>query len=414
MTTFGGGVSGYSIIDPSAIPPPGMSGTHNWAGININEKTMLQMDAVFTSLRIISNGVEALGDGMAYTQALADDNWPYRKWVSSQPTLLSNTFGDKFQYVGMQETVWSMGLWGEAWWYIIERDQLQYPQAIDILNPGLLEIKAGSDGTITYWYGAGSSRRQLDPQNLIHIPHKSLPGAHRGLSSMDYAGVSAAIALAAQEYGARWFSQGMSPGYILSTDKKLGQDEVERIGQSLMIQHAGLSQAHLPLIMDSGIKPEKSQATPDEAQYLQTLEYARSVVASYFGIPASLLGNALQRLSPSPAHTVQEESIRMMQWTLSGYITPLEQVLSSLLPGKTRVAFDRTQLLQADAQSEAMLILNLRQTNVMSINEMRTRYLNLPPVDGGDELIAPLASNVAPSQTDPPAPAAEPEQEEGE
>jgi hypothetical protein len=94
----------------------------------------------------------------------------------------------------------------------------------------------------------------------------------------------------------------------------------------------------------------------------------------------------------------------MMQWTLSGYITPLEQVLSSLLPGKTSVAFDRTQLLQADAQSFAMLILNLRQTNAMSINEIRTRYLNLAPVPGGDEIIAPLASNVAPEQTEPAPP----------
>jgi hypothetical protein len=45
------------------------------------------------------------------------------------------------------------------------------------------------------------------------------------------------------------------------------------------------------------------------------------------------------------------------------------------------------------------LLLNMRQTNAVSINEIRTRYLGLAPVEGGDEVIAPLASNTAPEQT---------------
>jgi HK97 family phage portal protein len=406
MSTWFGGLSGLNIIDPSAIPPPGLGINRNWAGVNINERTALQMDAVFTSLRIITNGVMELGDPYAFTEALDDSNWPYRKRLAVQPAFLSNTFGmaptgniEQPQYIGTEQTVFSMGLWGEAWWYGVEFDRLSAITAVEVLNPAILELKNDQQGNTEYLYGVGTQRVVLDPSKLIHIPHKTMPGAQRGLSSLDYAGVNMAIALAAVEYGARWFSQGMSPGYVLTAKGKLGQDEVQRIVESLMIQHGGLAQAHLPLLIDSDIEPKKMQATPDEAKHLQTLEYCRSVVASYFGIPASLLGNALQRLTPQPAHSIGEEMQRMVIWTLSGYIDPLEQIYSALIPGQIKVAFDRTQILQTDAQSFAMLLLNMRQTNAVSINEIRTRYLGLAPVEGGDEVIAPLASNTAPEQT---------------
>lgn len=403
--TWSGGLTGYSVIDPAAIPPPGMGGNRNMAGVNVTPHHSLQVDAVFTSLRIISNAVIKLGDPMAYTQALDDSNWPYRKWVAEQPSFLTDTFGGGLQSEGRRQTIISMGLWGEAWWYVLEYTG-GYPTAVEVLNPALLNIKRDK-GKVIYKYGTGVDATELNRSKLIHIPHMSLPGSLRGLSSIEFAGVNYALALAALEYGARWFSQGASPSYILTTEQKLGQPEVERIADKFQVQHAGLTQSHLPLVLDSGLKAEKIQSSPDEAQFLQTLEYARSVIASYFGIPASLLGNALQRLSPEPAHTVQEESIRMAQYTLSGYLTPLEEVYSRALPKGTKAAFDQTLIQQPDAQSLGMLLMNLRNTNSVSINEVRTRYLNLPPVEGGDEVIAPLASNTAPEQTDnqDPAPA---------
>lgn len=407
MTSWMGGLSGLNILDPSAIPPPGTGINRNWAGVNVNEKTALQMDAVFTSLRIISNGVLELGNPYAYTEALDDTNWPYRKRLATQPAFLSNSFGmaptgniEQPQYIGIEQTVFSMGLYGEGWWYPLEWDRGGNVTAVEVLNPLALVIKRDDKGNIQYLYGAPGTQVQLDQTKLIHIPHKMSPGSQRGLSSLDYAGVSMAIALAAMEYGARWFSQGMSPGYVLTAKGKLGNDEVQRIVESLMIQHGGLSQSHLPLLIDSDIEPKKMQSTPDESQYLQTLEYCRSVVASYFGIPTDLLGNALQRLTPQPAHTIGEEMQRMMTWTLSGYVDPLEQVYSALQPGNTKVGFDRSKILQTDAQSFAMLLLNMRQTNAVSINEIRTRWLGLAPVEGGDEVIAPLASNTAPEQTE--------------
>jgi hypothetical protein len=82
-----------------------------------------------------------------------------------------------------------------------------------------------------------------------------------------------------------------------------------------------------------------------------------------------------------------------------GYITPLEEAYTSLLPQGVKAAFDEQRLQRPDAQGQSLLITALRQTQVATQNDIRTRVMHWEPMDGGDDPIVPLASNVAPSQT---------------
>jgi HK97 family phage portal protein len=282
--------NGWGWSDPSAIPPPGMFSMQR-AGVPVTAKTSLQVDVVFTALRVLSNAIIKMGNPRAYTEAYTDDNWPYREWMNPQPAILQATWGNMFQYDGMSRTVISMALFGEAFWYTLTRDRLGYPTALEVLHPAFItESKNKATGAQEWWYGTGTSKTQIPNEDLTHIPFMALPGAARGLNSIEYAGIAYALALAAMEYGQRWFSQGASPSFLLSTDQKLGQEEVKRIAEKFLIEHSGLQASHLPLVLDSGIKAEKISSTPDEAQYLNTLEYARSVIAAWFGLPAHLVG----------------------------------------------------------------------------------------------------------------------------
>jgi HK97 family phage portal protein len=255
-------------------------------------------------------------------------------------------------------------------------------------------------------YGTGVSKQELDPDDVVHIPFKSMPQARRSLSPITYAGVAGALAMAAYEFGSTWFSQGASPSFLLSTDAKLGQEEVQRIAQKFVIDHAGLSNSHLPLVLDNGLKADKLLSSPDEAQYLHTLEYARNVIASWFGLPPTLLGNALERQTPQPAHTSEEETSKFLQHTLSGYTVPLEEAHAGLLAKGVKASFNEAALSKPDAQFLSQLIMALRQTQVATQNDLRTRYMGWEPLDdpAADQATAPLASNTAPSQTNPAKP----------
>lgn len=407
--------NGYNYMDFSAVPPPGL-GDMQRAGVLVTPHTLLQLDVVFTSLRLITTAILRTGNLRAYEEKLDKDNIPYRKYLKKQPSLLTATFlganGKVYQYDGRRKTLMSMALYGEAFWYILARSKPEaYASAIEVLHPAFMEVKVASPqdvaagrasnrGESMYIYGAANDKKLLDPGDVVHIPFMSLPQGRRGLSTVEYAGISGALALAAYEFGSTWFSQGASPSFLLTTDQKLGQVEMERIADKFVVQHAGLSNAHAPLVLDSGIKADKVMVSPDEAQFLQTLQYARSVVAAWFGTD-ELIPDALLRQTPAPAHTAQEKMQRFTTLTLSGYTTPLEEVHSDLLPGEQKAAVEEHKLLTPDPQFLAQEIETLRQTQTATPNEIRVRKLGWGPSSdsAADELIVPLASNTAPSQT---------------
>jgi HK97 family phage portal protein len=408
--TRSAGWGGGAWLDPTAIPPPGF-GQLQRAGVIVSEKSLLQVDVVFTALRIITTAILKMGDPRAYQEELSDDNIPFRRFLADQPEVLSDTFGGRlFQYDGRRRTLMSMALFGEAFWYVLDRDRLAYPAALDVLHPAFMEVKVASaidvranraqaEGDSMYIYGSGRDKKLLDPGDVIHIPFMAMPQARRALSSVEYVAVSGALAMAAYEFGSTWFSQGASPSFLLSTEAKLGQPEVERIAEKFVIDHAGLGSAHLPLVLDNGLKADKVMASPDEAQYTTTLEYSRNVIASWFGVD-EMIPNALQRQTPQPAHTSQERMQRFITFTLSGYTVPLEEAYSSLLPKGRKATLPEDNLLTPDPQGLSEEITALRQTQVATPNDLRVRKLHWPPSDdpAADEIIAPLASNTAPSQ----------------
>jgi HK97 family phage portal protein len=407
--------NGFNYTDFSAIPPPGL-GEVQRAGVLVNEHTLLQLDVVFTSLRLITTAILRTGNLRAYEEKLDKNNFPYRKFLRKQPSLLTATFlganGKVYQYDGRRKTLMSMALFGEAFWYVLTRSKPEaHATAVEVLHPAFMEVKVASPqdvaagrasnaGESMYIYGAANDKKLLDPGDVVHIPFMSMPQSRRGLSTVQYAGIAGALALAAYEFGSTWFSQGSAPSFLLTTDQKLGQAEVERIADKFMIEKSGLANAHKPLVLDSGLKADKVMVSPDEAQFLQTLQFARSVVAAWFGTD-ELIPDALLRQTPAPAHTAQEKMQRFTTLTLSGYTTPLEEVHGDLLPGEVQAAVQEHLLLTPDPQFLAQEIETLRQTQTATPNEIRVRKLGWQPSTdpAADELVLPLASNVAPGQT---------------
>jgi HK97 family phage portal protein len=377
------------------------------AGVPVTAHTALQVDSVFTSLRVLSNAIIKMGNPRAYTEELTTDNEPYRVWLQKQPQILTNTFGSPqrgstplsgrvWQYDGIRRTVISMGLFGEAFWLTLLRDRMGMPLMVEVLHPAFVEATIDKvTGQPVYFYGSGVYKKKLPLEDVTWIPFMAFPGAARGLSSIEYAGVAFALALAAMEYGQRWFAQGASPSFILSTEQKLGQEEVERIARKFLIEHSGLNSAHLPLVLDSGIKAEKVSSTPDEAQYLKTLDYARSVVAAWFGLPSHLVGGSNDRGNVW-GRTVAEQGMQMIDYSLSGYIVPLNEAFSSMLPETQFAALDDSLISRADPDSMAKLIMAKRTVGVETKNEIRVHDLKRPPKPGGDELLDPLNSNASP------------------
>ena len=173
---------------------------------------------------------------------------------------------------------------------------------------------------------------------------------------------------------------------------------MERIAQKFMVEHSGLSAAHLPLVVDSGLQVSKISSTPDEAQFIGTLEYARMCIAAWFGLPSHLVGGSADKGNVW-GKTVQEQGFQLADFTISGYTVRLNEAYTSLLPRGVYADLDESLILRANAADTAALITALRTTAVDTQNDIRVGILKQAPVPGGDNINAPLASNVAPGAT---------------
>ena len=390
-----GSPNGWGWNDPAAIPPPGLN-SQSRAGVPVTPHTVMQIGVVHRCVEVLVNSVLQMGNPQAYRLLQDKDNRAYRSYLASQPGILTNTWGRLEQSEGSTQTIVSMAMFGEAFWYTISRDFYQFPNVVEVLNPVFLVVNQDKNtGMPVYFYGTGVNRVELAYEDVKHIRGLTMPGARRALSTVEYESMSFAIALAAMEYGSRWFSQGASPSYLLSTDQKLGKDEVKRIAEMFLVEHSGLQAAHLPLVLDSGMQAHKISSTPDEAQFLGTLEHARQEIGGYFGVPAHLIGSTGDT-GGVWGKGIEEANFGFSDFTLSGYTTRLNEAYSSMLPRGQSAAINSRALQRANAADRAKEVQAIRTGTIMTPNEVRRDYYDLGPVVGGDVLDAPLASNIAP------------------
>ena len=89
-----------------------------------------------------------------------------------------------------------------------------------------------------------------------------------GTSLIAQARESLGMAAAVSSYGARVFSQGALHQGTLSHPGTLKPETRERLREELYAQHSGLANAHKTMILQEGMKWEKTSMTPEDAQWL--------------------------------------------------------------------------------------------------------------------------------------------------
>lgn len=391
--TANGTWSGWntSLMLTGVVPPHGYDAL-NLAGVNVTPKTVLSIGIVQRCLEVIQNALFVMGHPRPYKRAFHQKSglW-YRTWVAEDsrqyPPLLRNPWGRSVfadnayvpYNVGIGKTAVSMGLFGEAWWLIVDRATTGNASALEPLHPAFITMRVTENAAKLnkIVYGMGAKQVELTPADLVHIPRMILPGDRGAVNPIRSESPMFAIAIAAVQYSQMWFAQGGQPSYIFSTEQKLGQDAIDRIFKHVLLEHSGLQKAYTPLIVDSGIKPEPIQADPDRSQMNQTLQYVRSEIAGYFGIPLHLVG-ATGDSGMVWGKGIQEENFSLLDFTLSGYRVPIEEAFSQVIDENIFAALDQRALLRANSVDQSHLTQANRMSAVTMPDEERIRQDLLP------------------------------------
>jgi HK97 family phage portal protein len=303
---------------------------------------------------------------------------------------------------GIAQIMVSLLLRGNAYLVIAQRDPiLGWPLACHILHPDTVTPRM-INGVMHYYVGSGA-QTEIPSEDLVHIRGMTLPGMHVGLSPIDLAAQSFAVGLASREFGSRFFAQGINPAGVIESSDPISEDNARRIAQRIQTSHGGSANAHLPLILDSGMSWKTITVTPEQSQFLQTQDHSRSEVATWFGVPPHLLQDVSKTTSWGTG--IEDQMIQYVTFTVRAWAQRLEEAWDDdLLPRSNYARFDFESLLRANTLVRAQYYMAMRSIGAMNQDEVRAME-DMPPVpDGkGQNFAAPMnAPTPQPKLTEPP------------
>lgn len=299
----------------------------------------------------------------------------------------------------LEQVVESLLLDGTAFVYVV-RDERAEPVELWCIHPQRVVVER--DGTGAVVYRVSTDRGQVSLSSgpvgqMFHVPAYAPPGALRGMPPLEVARTMLGAGLAAQEFAARLFGQGLHPGGIIELPQGvvMSDEERARLRDDFRAQYGGVRNVGRPAILTGGAQWKPVSITPEQAQFIEARQLSKEDVATFFLVPPHMISKVDK--STSWGRGIEEQSIAFVSYTLRQWIARVEAAFTRYLLWQVPGAFVRIAvegLLRGDVEARHRAYANARQWGWMSVNEIRALE-DLPPVAGGDVLLQPVNMIVA-------------------
>jgi HK97 family phage portal protein len=389
--------------DPWAIPSNGSLAAVASSGVPVTEDTAMQLIAVSACVRILSDAVANL----PFDAVRADGE--IRKTIEPPPLVVGDPFGGAndtrcpTRRLGMSQIMVSLLLRGNAYCLVLSRDHLNRPTRLRVLHPDRVDCQFNDKGEREYTI----DRVPVDAFDVVHIMGMCYPESPTGISVITHAKQAIGLGLAAEEFGARFFGSGAHMSGIIHVPGDLDKERARGLKESFTASHGGLRNSHTVGVLSGGAEWKPISVTPDDAQFLGTRAAQNLDIAMLFGIPPHMLGQVDKTTSWGTG--IEQQGLGFLAYTLSPWLGRIEDAWSAMLARPHTAKFNADALLRTDTAGRYAVYSAARSAGILTPNEIRALE-NYKPVDGGDDINAPLNSNVKPmkdTEASPSAPKAD-------
>lgn len=255
------------------------------------------------------------------------------------------------------------------------------PAELHVLWPDKVEIIPDDTGRAIKEYRVtdGSTTKVYPAEQILQIRFGNPERRHWGLGRMEAAERVYDMDIAAADYGWRYFENDGSPGGALETDKRLHPETIRDLKEQWTERHQGRNKAHKWSILQQGLKWNKMNASPQEAQFIETRKIMREAILGLYGVPPEKAG-ILEHSNKSTAAFADKVWIR-------DTITPLVNRLNiffsisitdKIRPGST---FEFEELVQEDTVEDTTIAQGYFGLGAITPNEIRTIFLGLEKIE---------------------------------
>lgn len=175
--------------------------------------------------------------------------------------------------------------------------------------------------------------------NLLHIREQLGAGTVKGLSPIAEFASSFEWSDLARQYGRRWFKQSSMPPAILQAKGTRVDGKVLTEARDDFVRAAAEGK---PVALPGEWDYKKVTVTPEEAQFLQTIEASATEIAIIFGVPPEEVGGKAGSSRTYSNREMDQTLFRIK--TLGGVSGRAEAAFGRLLPFGQQVTYDLSRL----------------------------------------------------------------------
>ena len=229
----------------------------------------------------------------------------------------------------------------------------------------------------------------LTADQVLYITEMRKPGNLMGTSRIEEVKNTLGLSKALDEFASRYFSNGANAGGIIEFPGNLTQEQARDVVESFEAGHKGLRKSHKPGVLSGGAKFTKVGSDAEQAQMLESRQFAVEEIARVFRVPPSMIG--LNTPGAMSYASVEHNAIQFVRYSLTPMIAAIEEAHNRLLPTEAFLRVNIDGLLRGDSTTQAQVFSTAMQAGYMSVNDVRT-IMDMRPVEGGELPRVPLAN----------------------
>lgn len=374
----------------TAPPPPGMGSIA--AGVSIDEKTALQLAAVWGSVSLISDSLATL----PIQQYKLSPTGEPTKMASA--TVIERPWEELDQADFITQGSVSMLLRGNLWGRRIGVDERGCPSQIQLVHPDHARIRRAPDGPkkgqleVRYW------NQPVPWDQVTRKMALSGPEDIQGYNPIEYLRNMLGLARAQDLFSGAFFSNSARPDGVIEFPEDVDDDEVDAALDGWLAKHQGYNRAFLPAILTGGATWKPISMSLADVQFLQQMQFSESVISGrIYRVPPHMLG--MVDKDTSWGSGIEQQELGFVRNTLGIWLRRWEDLFTSWLPSGQFAIFDLSQRLRGDTLQRFQAYQIARICGFM--NNLDVMHAEGMPTPTDPDLVAQLSDYAAPLNSSP-------------
>lgn len=287
-------------------------GEKSAAGVVLNERTALQIPAVYACVTLLS---EIMASLPLFVYKRLSPKGKARAPDHPLYTLLHDEANPEMSAMIWRElSCGHMLQWGNAY-SEIEFDEDWRPKAFWPLRPDhTFPYRDQKTGELFYSTLIPKTDRPiaLPAWRVLHVPAFGFDG-YVGKSPIRLMMDTFGLAVAVTRYGGKFFSNGARPSGVLTHPGALSEAAQTRLRNSFDVRYGGLENAHRTMVLEEGLDYKQVGIPPDEAQFIESKKFSTTDIARIYRVPPHMIGDLERSTNNNIEHQgIEFRTLRML------------------------------------------------------------------------------------------------------